>query len=142
MSDKYNAPEDSLDSSSRIRNETLFSECQKISDIFSRIGDKWSAYALLLLGNGPMRFGELKAKIDGISQRMLTLTLRGLERDGLVTRTVFAIVPPKVEYELTPIALSLIEVLSHLGNWAIEHHQSVVDSRTQYDQRSKITRQM
>lgn len=135
MPDRHDTSSSGLDSASRTRNETLFNECQKISDIFSRIGDKWSVYALLLLSNGPMRFGELRARIEGISQRMLTLTLRALERDGLLTRTAYAVIPPRVEYELTPVAHSLVDVLAHLGNWAIEHYPLVTDARARFDQR-------
>ena len=73
-------------------------ECGAISQILSRIGDKWTVLVVSMLGNGPMRFNEIRREIGGISQRMLTLTLRGLERDGLVTRTVFPTVPPRVDY--------------------------------------------
>ncbi|HET6157554.1 MAG TPA: helix-turn-helix domain-containing protein [Dongiaceae bacterium] len=80
----------------------LSENCQAVSEVLSRVGDKWTVLVVKILGNGPMRFNELKRTIDGISQRMLTLTLRALERDGLVTRTVFPSVPPRVEYELPP----------------------------------------
>lgn len=135
MSEGYGGNAHEHDTAARTRNEMLFKECQKISDIFSRIGDKWSVYALLLLSNGPMRFGELRGRIDGISQRMLTLTLRALERDGLLTRTAYPVIPPRVEYELTPIAHSLVDVLAHLGYWAIEHYSLVTHARALFDQR-------
>src|ERR1700712_1738890 len=77
--------------------------CKPIAEILARIGDKWSVLIVMLLGNGPKRFNEMRRLIGGISQRMLTLTLRGLERDGFVTRTVFATVPPRVDYDLTDL---------------------------------------
>src|SRR4051794_27719365 len=83
--------------------------CKAISGVLARIGDKWSVLIVSRLGNGPMRFNELKRDIGGISQRMLTLTLRGLERDGLITRTVFPTIPPRVDYALTPLGCSLLE---------------------------------
>ena|SRR6478672_11095722 len=77
--------------------------CRRIAPILARIGDKWSILIIILLGDGPMRFNELRRKIGGVSQRMLTLTVRGLERDGFLKRTVFPTIPPRVDYELTPL---------------------------------------
>jgi DNA-binding HxlR family transcriptional regulator len=76
-------------------------DCRGTASVLARVGDKWSVFVIMLLGDGPRRFNELKRMVGGISQRMLTLTLRGLERDGLVTRTVFPTIPPRVDYELT-----------------------------------------
>ena len=86
----------------------LSENCQAVSEVLQRVGDKWTVLVVKILGRGPMRFNELKRTIDGISQRMLTLTLRALERDGLVTRTVYPSVPPRVEYELTALGRSLL----------------------------------
>ena len=105
-----------------------------IKDVLDRVADKWSIYAITKLGcNGTMRFNELKKEIDGISQRMLTLTLRGLERDGFVTRTVTPSIPPRVDYELTEIGRTLIEPLNRLGEWAATHRQQVEDARESFD---------
>src|SRR4051812_24772688 len=81
--------------------------CRMVSSVLARVGDKWSVLVVMSLGQGPKRFNELRRMIDGVSQRMLTLTLRGLERDGLVTRTVFPTIPPRVDYELTDLGRSL-----------------------------------
>src|ERR1700754_5075710 len=96
----------------------VLSKCSPIRSILARVGDKWSLLIVLFLRDGPLRFNEIKRMLDGISQRMLTLTLRGLERDGLVTRTVFPTVPPRVDYELTPLGRSLWEPVEALGRWA------------------------
>ena len=104
-----------------------------IKDILVRFGDKWSMYALLLLGqNRIMRFGELRAAISGISQRMLTVTLRSLEADGMVTRRHYSQTPPRVEYELTQLGESLLRQLLHLATWAGEHSSEIVNARKQY----------
>src|ERR1700756_5737291 len=85
------------------------SDCRAVASVLARVGDKWSVFVIMMLDEGPKRFNELKRMIGGISQRMLTLTLRGLERDGLVTRTVFPTIPPRVDYELTTLGRSLWE---------------------------------
>jgi DNA-binding HxlR family transcriptional regulator len=108
-----------------------------VSTVLSRIGDKWSVLTVMLLGDGPRRFNELKRMIGGISQRMLTLTLRGLERDGLVTRTVFPTIPPRVDYELTPLGTTLLEPICALSDWAAKHRPAIHDSRVRYDAREK-----
>jgi DNA-binding HxlR family transcriptional regulator len=90
----------------------------------------------MLLGGGPLRFNEIKRKIDGISQRMLTLTLRGLERDGLVTRTVFPTVPPRVDYELTDLGRGLWQPVEALGEWAMEHRTEIEEARARFDGRN------
>jgi len=90
-----------------------------------------------LLGNGPRRFNEIKRMIGGISQRMLTLTLRGLERDGLVTRTVFPTIPPRVEYELTDLGKSLWKPVEALGEWARQHQPDIAVAQRRYDKRTK-----
>jgi len=110
-------------------------ECPKVSQVLARVGEKWSVLIIMMLTDGPRRFSELKRAIDGISQRMLTLCLRGLERDGLVKRTVFPQVPPRVDYELTPLGRSLCEPVTALGNWARSHASEIDRARAAYDKR-------
>ena len=93
-------------------------DCRAVSEVLSRVGDKWTILVVSELGNGPKRFNEIRRALGSISQRMLTLTLRGLERDGLVTRTVFPTIPPRVDYELTKLGRSLLEPVSGIGLWA------------------------
>lgn len=107
--------------------------CLLVSGIISRIGDKWSVLTIMCLAAGPRRFNELKRVIGGISQRMLTLTLRGLERDGLVTRTVFPTVPPRVDYELTDLGRSLTGPVQALGRWAFENKTTIEAARRAFD---------
>jgi DNA-binding HxlR family transcriptional regulator len=110
-------------------------EAIEVRQILNRVGDKWSILVIALLDEGTRRFSELRREIDGISQRMLTLTLRQLERDGLVRRTVYPVVPPKVEYELTDLGSTLIESVRGLANWAKEHRGQVAAARAAYDAR-------
>ena len=107
--------------------------CNAMGDILNRIGDKWSVMIVGYLTRKTMRFNELRHAIGGISQRMLTLTLRNLERDGLVTRTVFPEIPPRVEYQLTNLGRTLTEPLDALWNWAAEHQGEVQSARHEYD---------
>src|SRR5258706_8920757 len=93
-------------------------EGSHVRDVLDTVGDKWSVYVITVLDAGTMRFTELKRAIDGISQRMLTVTLRALERDGLVERTVHAVIPPRVEYRLTPLGASLLGVVGDLMRWS------------------------
>lgn len=108
-------------------------ECGAISEILSRIGDKWTVLVVSMLGNGPMRFNELRREIGGVSQRMLTLTLRGLERDGLVTRTVYPTVPPRVDYELTNLGRSLLDPIVGIAGWARANRAKIEQARKVYD---------
>ncbi|MEB6083140.1 helix-turn-helix transcriptional regulator [Serratia marcescens] len=108
-------------------------DCQKISQVLARVGEKWSVLIIMLLANGPRRFTEIKRTINGISQRMLTLCLRNMERDGLVKRTVLAVMPPHVEYELTPLGCSLTVPVIALGTWANEHIADIDAARTAFD---------
>ncbi len=103
--------------------------------MLARVGDKWSVLIVALLGDGPKRFNEIKRLVGGISQRMLTLTLRGLERDGLVTRTVFPTVPPRVDYELTELGHSLWKPVEALGSWARENQDQIASARQRFDAR-------
>jgi DNA-binding HxlR family transcriptional regulator len=121
------------------RNTHLTGECVAVSDVLARIGDKWSVLVVTRLGADPMRFNELRRAIGGISQRMLTLTLRGLERDGLVTRTVFPTIPPRVDYELTPLGRDLLVPVSALGEWAIRNQAKIARAREQFDGIAKKT---
>lgn len=107
--------------------------CAAMGDILNRIGDKWSVMVVGHLKTGTMRFSQLRRAIDGVSQRMLTLTLRNLERDGLVTRTVFPQIPPRVEYELTALGWTLTEPIGALWDWAAAHQDAVAEARTAYD---------
>ena len=109
--------------------------CRNVSPVLSRVGDKWSVLIVMILATGPHRFNELKRQIDGISQRMLTLTLRGLERDGLVSRTVEPTVPPKVSYALTDLGQSLKEPVEALGQWAIQHISCIRAAQQRFDAR-------
>jgi DNA-binding HxlR family transcriptional regulator len=104
-----------------------------VRDVLSRIGDKWSLFVVYQLGEGTQRFRELHRNIDGISERMLTVTLRALERDGLVTRTVFPVVPPKVEYKLTDTGVSLLATVSPLFTWCDDHLENITKARAAYD---------
>jgi DNA-binding HxlR family transcriptional regulator len=110
-------------------------DCQAVSSVLSRIGDKWSVMIVMLLADGPCRFNGLKRQIGGISQRMLTLTLRGLERDGLVTRTVFPTIPPRVDYELTDLGRSLCVPVEALGAWALHNVSGIEAARKAFDAR-------
>jgi DNA-binding HxlR family transcriptional regulator len=113
-------------------------ECRGVSTVLARVGDKWSVFVIMMLGDGPRRFNELKRMIGGISQRMLTLTLRGLERDGLVTRTVFPTIPPRVDYELTDLGRGLSLPVKELGAWAQQHQVEIESARQKFDARNAI----
>jgi DNA-binding HxlR family transcriptional regulator len=112
-------------------------DCRAIGAVLARVGDKWSVLIVSRLGKGPMRFNELKRDIGGISQRMLTLTLRGLERDGLITRTVFLTVPPRVDYQLTALGRSLLVPVSALGEWAQKNRNRIADAQARFDGRTR-----
>lgn len=110
--------------------------CRRVTPVLNRVGDKWSMQIVMALGFGPRRFSELKREIDGISQRMLTLSLRGLERDGLISRHVTPTIPPRVDYELTDLGLSLREPVRALGAWANEHIDCIRAAQERFDQRA------
>ncbi|MGO4704861.1 winged helix-turn-helix transcriptional regulator [Microvirga sp. 2MCAF38] len=107
--------------------------CRTVTEILSRVGDKWSVQVVVQLGDGPRRFNELRRNVEGISQRMLTLTLRSLERDGLVTRTVYPTIPPRVDYALTGLGCSLLNAVRGLGAWAIEKRDEILEARRRFD---------
>ncbi|WND18871.1 winged helix-turn-helix transcriptional regulator [Streptomyces violaceus] len=110
-------------------------DCQ-VRQILDRIADKWSLLVIALLENRRLRFTELRREIDGVSQRMLTVTLRSLERDGLVKRTVHPVVPPRVEYELTSLGRTLHTTIQSLVTWTEEHQDEIAAARTAYDTRA------
>jgi DNA-binding HxlR family transcriptional regulator len=107
----------------------------EVRQILDRIADKWSLLVVALLEQRCMRFTELKRTIDGISQRMLTVTLRNLERDGLVKRTVHPVVPPRVDYELTPMGATLHDTIRALVTWTETHQAQIASARAAYDRR-------
>ena len=109
--------------------------CREVSRLLARVGDKWSVLIVMLLADGPRRFNEMKRLIEGISQRMLTLTLRGLERDGLVRRTVYPTIPPRVDYELTELGHSLREPVMALGRWAQANTRVIAAAQAEFDKR-------
>lgn len=109
--------------------------CEAVSDMLSRIGDKWTVLIVSYLGDGPMRFNELKRGIGNISQKMLTTTLRNLERDGLISRTVTPTRPPSVEYALTEMGHCLLVPVSSLAAWAVDNRERIAKARASYDTR-------
>jgi DNA-binding HxlR family transcriptional regulator len=116
----------------------LFSEdCRKVSKVLARVGDKWSMLIIVLLRDGARRFNGMRRTVDGISQQMLTRTLRGLERDGMVTRTMIPASPPQVEYALTDLGRSLSQPVLALGTWVQEHLAQIDAARNRFDHRSK-----
>lgn len=107
--------------------------CRTISTLLSRIGDKWTVLVVQTLGEGPRRFNELRREIPSVSQRMLTLTLRNLERDGLVSRTVTPSIPPRVDYELTGLGRSLLTPILGLANWALDNVEAIHQAQASFD---------
>jgi len=116
-------------------------ECPAVREVLNRVGDKWSVQVVALLGDGKKRFSELRRTIEGISQRMLTLTLKGLERDGLITRTVYPTIPPRVEYELTRLGRSLLIPITGLGAWAERNRTRIQAAREKYDAQNSRSQQ-
>lgn len=113
--------------------------CRPVNAILARIGDKWSVLVISYLGNGTMRFSELRREIDGISQKMLTSTLRGLERDGYVTRKVTPTIPPRVDYALTDLGRELLAPLRALGEWAVANRQRVEEAQARFDAENALS---
>lgn len=114
--------------------------CPAVREVLNRVGDKWTVQVVGLLGQGPKRFNELRRSIEGISQRMLTLTVRNLERDGLITRTVEPTIPPKVEYALTGLGHTLLVPVAALAQWAVDNRTSIHDAQRRYDGANPIDR--
>ena len=108
-------------------------DCRRVSEVLNRVGDKWSMQVVVVLREQPRRFNELRRQVNGISQQMLTRTLKVLERDGLVERTVLASSPPQVEYALTPFGVSLSEPVRALAKWALANLDVLYDNRLRYD---------
>ncbi len=107
--------------------------CRRISEILSRVGDKWTVLVIVQLKGGPLRFSEIKRRLGSISQKMLTTTLRALERDGFIKRTVFPTVPPRVDYALTPLGSDLLKPVSEMANWAVENTERIERARKRFD---------
>jgi DNA-binding HxlR family transcriptional regulator len=120
-----------------MRQKIDLGDCRPINDVVSLIGDKWTVLVISLLGEGAMRFSELKNAIGAISQKMLTTTLRSIERDGYVTRTVFPTIPPRVDYELTPLGRDLLVPVKGLRDWALANRERVLEARTKFDVRNR-----
>ena len=112
--------------------------CPFVRDVLTRVGDKWSVLIIVTLGDGTRRFSELKRGVEGISQRMLTLTLRGLERDGLVSRSVFPTVPPRVDYALTPLGRTLLKTVTEMADWASTSREEIGRARAEFDRRAAL----
>ena len=110
--------------------------CLAVREVLKLVGDKWSVLLIALLSRGPKRFNELRREVEGISQRMLTLTLRHLERDGLLTRTIYPTIPPRVDYELTPLGRTLLDPVEALAAWAAAHRVEIQAARTRSAERS------
>ena len=108
-------------------------DCRVVREILDLVGDKWTLYIIATLRNGPVRFNELRRQIDGISQRMLTINLRRLERDGLVKRTLFPTIPPRVDYELTEVGRTLLAPVMALVTWANSNQENIQDARVRFD---------
>jgi DNA-binding HxlR family transcriptional regulator len=107
----------------------------RVRDVLSLVGDKWSLITIHVLAGGPLRFMELRRDVGGISQRILTVTLRALERDGLVRRTVYPVVPPRVDYELTGLGVTLLDSVRRFVEWTLAHADEVELARNEYDAR-------
>ena len=112
-------------------------DCRAVSSVLALVGDKWTVLIVVLLADGPKRFNEIKRMVGGISQRMLTFTLRGLERDGLVTRTVYPTTPQRVDYQLTKLGSTLWKAVEPLSFWARDHVVEILDSRERFDRKKK-----
>ena len=121
------------DVTARHGDEHTPSACQTVNEVLSRVGDKWTMQVVMKLGDGPLRFNVLRRAIDGISQRMLTRTLRNLERDGLVSRAVTPSVPPRVDYALTPLGASLRAPVDAIGDWAVANRAAIAAARERFD---------
>jgi DNA-binding HxlR family transcriptional regulator len=130
------------DTDIRVRLESLFQEkpCELLSDkLLQRIGDKWTIRVVVILSEGSMRYNQIFKNVGGISQRMLTLTLKNLERDGLVSRTVYPTIPPRVDYELTERGKTLFVPLNALWTWADVNHEAIEKDRQAFDERAQIS---
>ena len=125
-----------VDSRTCVRDASGAEACSTISDMLARVGDKWSLLIVRTLGAGPLRFNALRRQIDGISQKMLSSTLKVLERDGLASRSVIATVPPQVEYALTDLGYELLGPVRELAEWTAANTPRIISARAEYDARS------
>jgi len=123
-----------------VTHEEMDAECRLVAQVLDRIGDKWTVLVVGVLSNGPMRFNAIMRTINGVSHRMLTLTLRALEQDGLVKRTAYATSPPKVEYELTELGRSLIDPLTTLSAWAQQNRLAIEAAQRRHQARVKAVK--
>lgn len=121
-----------------VPDEETQAECRAMAQVLDRVGDKWTVMVVGVLSGGPQRFNTILRTIGGVSHRMLTLTLRGLERDGLVTRTIYPTIPPKVEYELTEMGSSLIGPLRTLSAWGRTNRPAIEEARAQFDAQAEM----
>jgi DNA-binding HxlR family transcriptional regulator len=119
------------------RHPHLSEDCRAVSGVLNRVGDKWTVLVVTKLGPGRMRFSELRDAVGGISQKMLTATLRGLERDGFISREQFPTIPPRVEYELTDLGRELLEPVTALAEWARRNGERVAKARMRFDTNSE-----
>jgi DNA-binding HxlR family transcriptional regulator len=119
------------------RHPHLSEDCRAVSGVLNRVGDKWTVLVVTKLGPGRMRFSELRDAVGGISQKMLTATLRGLERDGFISREQFPTIPPRVEYELTDLGRELLEPVTALAEWARRNGERVAKARMRFDASSE-----
>jgi DNA-binding HxlR family transcriptional regulator len=129
------------DVAARLSDCAVHPDSCRAREVLDRVADKWSLYVVATLGDGELRFTELKRRIDGISQRMLTVTLRGLERDGMITRTVYRAMPPNIAYRLTPVGTTLWAATAPLLVWAMEHLPGIDASRVAYDEKQAADEQ-
>ena len=113
-------------------------DCRAVSEVLARVGDKWTVLVVSELGDSPKRFNELRRALGSISQRMLTLTLKALERDGVVERTVYPTIPPRVDYELTELGRSLMVPLRALSDWAIKYRPAMLAARQRYADKQRL----
>lgn len=121
------------------QNEHLSEDCRAVAHILSRVGDKWTILLLQHLGGKPLRFKELHRAVPGISQRMLTVTVRNLERDGLIIRTVYPTIPLRVEYELSPLGRSLKAAVDPIGHWVMQNRTDIEAAQMAFDAASKAS---
>lgn len=117
--------------------DTSHDNCQAVAETLDRIGDKWTVLVVGVLEQGPLRYNEIRRVVDGISQRMLTLTLKGLERDGLVNRTMYPTIPPRVDYELTELGRKLMVPLRSLYDWAVKHRPAMLAARKKFVEKER-----
>ncbi|HKE40357.1 MAG TPA: helix-turn-helix domain-containing protein [Casimicrobiaceae bacterium] len=120
------------------RIDTSADDCQAVAETLDRIGDKWTVLVVGALEQGPLRYNEIRRAVDGISQRMLTLTLKGLERDGLVHRTMYPTIPPRVDYELTELGRKLMAPLRSLYDWAVKHRPAMLAARKKFAEKERL----